>query len=52
MELIIKGKSNKDVAEILGKSPPVVAGFLRLIYAKLDAHNRAEASANFVKRQK
>jgi hypothetical protein len=28
-----------------------VAGMLRVVYAKLDAKNRAEACANFVKRQ-
>jgi DNA-binding NarL/FixJ family response regulator len=51
IELVCKGKSNKDVAAVMGLSEPVVAGYLRVIYPKLDAHNRAEACANFVKRQ-
>lgn len=49
VELLCKGKSNKDIAQIMGKSAPVIAGQLRVIYPKLDAHNRAEACANFVK---
>jgi DNA-binding CsgD family transcriptional regulator len=49
IELVCKGKSNEDVAQILGMSRPVVQGMLRVIYPKLDAHNRAEACANFTK---
>ena len=49
--LVCKGKTNDDVAQILGMSRSTVGGHLRVIYPKLDAHNRAEACANFVKRQ-
>jgi DNA-binding CsgD family transcriptional regulator len=48
IELVCKGKSNADVALIMGLSKPVVAGYLRVIYPKVDAKNRAEACANFV----
>ena len=51
IELVCKGKSNKDVAQIMGLGAPTVAGMLRVVYAKLDAHNRAEACANYVKRK-
>lgn len=51
IELVCKGKSNRDVADILGISKPVVAGYLRVIYPKLDAHNRAEACANFARKK-
>jgi DNA-binding CsgD family transcriptional regulator len=52
IELVCKGKSNQDVAQIMALGKPTVAGKLRVIYAKLDAHNRAEACANYVKKSK
>jgi DNA-binding CsgD family transcriptional regulator len=52
IELVCKGKTNQEIAQIVGHSTPVVGGKLRIIYAKLDAHNRAEASANYMKRQR
>ena len=51
IELVCDGKSNRDVADIMGLSQPVVAGYLRVIYPKLDAKNRAEACAHFVRLQ-
>lgn len=47
IELVCKGKSNKDVAQIMSLGAPTVAGKLRVIYAKLEAKNRAEACAHF-----
>jgi DNA-binding CsgD family transcriptional regulator len=47
IELVCKGKSNADVALIMGISKPVVACYLRVIYPKLDSKNRAEAAAKF-----
>lgn len=47
--LACRGKKNVEIATIVGKSPSTVAGHLRVIYPKLDAHNRAEACANFAK---
>lgn len=51
IELVCKGKSNADVAQIMGLSRSTIGGHLRVIYPKLDAKNRAEACAHFVKRQ-
>ena len=48
IELVCNGKSNEDVATIMGLGKPTVAGKLRVIYAKLEAKNRAEACAHFV----
>ena len=47
--LVCKGKSNEEVGQIVGKSRATIQGLLRVIYPKLDAHNRAEACANFTK---
>lgn len=52
IELVCKGKSTDDVAVILGLTHSGVASHLRVIYPKLDAKNRAEACANFMKMQK
>lgn len=39
-----RGKSNRDIAEILGLSPRTVNKHLELIYAKLGVENRATAA--------
>jgi DNA-binding NarL/FixJ family response regulator len=39
-----RGKSNRDIAEILGLSPRTVNKHLELIYAKLGVENRAAAA--------
>ena len=49
IELVCKGKTNADIAVILGSTENTVGNSMRLICAKLDAKNRAEACANFVK---
>lgn len=49
IELVCKGKSNQEVADIFDVSRSTIAGQLRVIYPKLEAKNRAEACANFVK---
>jgi DNA-binding NarL/FixJ family response regulator len=41
---IAKGKSNKDVAEILGCSPRTINKHLEQIYQKLDVENRTSAA--------
>jgi DNA-binding response OmpR family regulator/DNA-binding CsgD family transcriptional regulator len=42
---IARGKSNRDIAEILGLSPRTVNKHLEQIYAKLGVENRASAAA-------
>jgi DNA-binding CsgD family transcriptional regulator len=42
---ISKGKSNRDIAEILGLSPRTVNKHLEQIYAKLGVENRTGAAA-------
>ena len=41
---IAKGKSNRDIGEILGLSPRTVNKHLEQIYAKLGVENRASAA--------
>lgn len=43
IELLLKGKSNKQIAQILGVSVRTVEFHLSNIYARLDAHSRTEA---------
>ncbi len=42
---IARGKSNRDIAEILDLSPRTVNKHLEQIYAKLSVENRASAAA-------
>ena len=42
---IARGKSNRDIAEILSLSPRTVNKHLEQIYAKLGVENRASAAA-------
>jgi DNA-binding CsgD family transcriptional regulator len=42
---IARGKSNRDIAEILNLSPRTVNKHLEQIYAKLGVENRASAAA-------
>ena len=42
---IARGKSNRDIAEILDLSPRTVNKYLEQIYAKLGVENRASAAA-------
>jgi DNA-binding CsgD family transcriptional regulator len=42
---IARGKSNRDIAEILGLSPRTVNKHLEQIYAKLGVENRTAAAA-------
>jgi DNA-binding CsgD family transcriptional regulator len=44
-----KGKSNRDIAQILGLSPRTVDKHLEQIYAKLGVENRTAATAIAVK---
>lgn len=51
IELVCKGKTNNDVAAAMGVTPPTISSALRVIFPKLDAKNRAEACANYMKRK-
>ena len=42
---IARGKSNRDIAQILGMSPRTVNKHLEQIYVKLGVENRAAAAA-------
>ena len=46
---IARGKSNRDIAEILSLSPRTVNKHLEQIYAKLGVENRASAAAMAVR---
>jgi DNA-binding CsgD family transcriptional regulator len=46
---IARGKSNRDIAEILNLSPRTVNKHLEQIYAKLGVENRASAVAVVVR---
>ena len=41
---IAQGKSNRDIAEILGLSPRTVNKHLEQVYTKLGVENRASAA--------
>ena len=43
--LVAKGRSNRDIAEILSLSPRTVNKHLEQIYAKLGVENRTSAAA-------
>ena len=45
LELVTLGLSNEDIAYKLGITAPVVRDYLKTIFAKLGAANRAEAVA-------
>ena len=45
MDVIARGKSNRDIAEILTLSPRTVNKHLEQIYAKLGVENRTSAAA-------
>jgi DNA-binding CsgD family transcriptional regulator len=46
---IAAGKSNRDIAEILGLSPRTVNKYLDQIYLKISVENRASAAAKAVR---
>ena len=48
IELVCKGKSTTEVAQVIGMSRSTVAGHLRVLYPKLYAKYRAEVCAHFV----
>ena len=44
LDLVILGKSNSVIADILGISPHTVNGYVRRLYLKLNANDRVSAA--------
>jgi DNA-binding NarL/FixJ family response regulator len=49
LELIAQGRSNREIAEQFGISDRTVARHITNLYRKIDAHNKAEATAYAVR---
>lgn len=49
-ELVARGKSNKEIAVVLGCSPRTVGNTLALLYARLGIRRRAELAVLMVAR--
>lgn len=47
-ELVARGKSNKEIAAVLGCSPRTVGNTLALLYARLGIRRRAELAVLMV----
>jgi DNA-binding NarL/FixJ family response regulator len=45
LQLMVKGKTIKSVAEFLGLSEHTIHGYVKATYKKLNVHNRAELTA-------
>lgn len=52
IEFVIEGKTNKEIAETLALSDKTVKNYVRHIYKKLQASNRAHATAIMLKRMR
>jgi DNA-binding NarL/FixJ family response regulator len=52
LNLLVKGKLYKEIAEALGISVPTVDSHIRKIYEKLHVNSRAQAVARYVKMQR
>jgi two-component system nitrate/nitrite response regulator NarL len=51
VQLIADGKTNDEIAGVLGTSVHVVKNWTRKVYDKLGMHNRVEVALWYVKRQ-
>lgn len=49
LELMVYGKSNGDIGQVLGKSPLTVKGQVHSIIHKLDVENRTQAVAKWLR---
>jgi DNA-binding CsgD family transcriptional regulator len=49
LALVAEGKTNKEIAEVLGLSDKTVKGYLSTIYNKLDATGRAHAAVMYTR---
>ena len=50
LELLAKGYSDKEISQALGISEHTVNGHIKSIYVKLQAHSRAQAVAEYLRR--
>ena len=48
MELLVEGKENKEIAEILFISPNTVKRHIKSVFSKMDVHSRAAAVAAYL----
>jgi DNA-binding NarL/FixJ family response regulator len=48
MELLVEGKENKEIAEILFISPNTVKRHIKSVFSKMDVHSRAAAVASYM----
>lgn len=48
LELMVFGKSNRDIGQVIGRSPLTVKGHVHKIIAKLEVENRTQAVAKFL----
>jgi DNA-binding CsgD family transcriptional regulator len=49
LELLIFGKTNSEIAQVLGKAIPTVKGQVGMIIQKLHAENRTQAVAKYLR---
>jgi DNA-binding NarL/FixJ family response regulator len=50
LELLAKGSTYKEIADVLGLSVPTIDTYIRRIYEKLQVHSRSEAIAKYLTR--
>lgn len=49
MDLVVEGKTTKEVAKELGLSPDTVSAHIKEVYVRLDARGRSEAVSIYIK---
>lgn len=52
MDLVIQGKTNKEIGCVLGLSDPTVKNYLNHIYRKLQVTRRAQATSSFIQQMR
>jgi DNA-binding CsgD family transcriptional regulator len=48
IDLMVYGKSNRDIAQVLGLSPLTVKGHIQRICLKMNAENRTQVVAKYL----
>lgn len=49
LELVTEGKTNKEIAQVMGLSPKTVKNYLSHVFQKLQVKRRSEAAARFAR---
>ena len=49
LELVTEGKTNKEIARVMGLSPKTVKNYLHHVFQKLQVKRRSEAAARFAR---